>query len=38
MVKEVLKILQENNLFVKPEKCEFHKQEMEYLGLIIKPG
>jgi hypothetical protein len=36
--KEVLKILQENNLFVKPEKCEFHKQEMEYLGLIIKPG
>jgi hypothetical protein len=37
-VKEVLKILQENNLFVKPEKCEFHKQEMEYLGLIIKPG
>jgi hypothetical protein len=38
MVKEVLKILQENNLFVKPEKCEFHKQEMEYLGLIIKLG
>jgi hypothetical protein len=37
-VKEVLKILQENDLFVKPEKCEFHKQEMEYLGLIIKPG
>jgi hypothetical protein len=23
---------------VKPEKYKFHKQEMEYLGLIIKPG
>ena len=25
----------ENNLFLKPEKCEFEKSEVEYLGVII---
>jgi hypothetical protein len=32
---EVLKILQENQLFLKPEKCLFHCTEIPYLGLII---
>lgn len=30
--KEVLQVLQDN----KPEKCEFAKEEIEYLGLVIK--
>jgi hypothetical protein len=38
IVCEVLKRLQEYNLYLKPEKCEFEKQEMEYLGMIIRPG
>jgi hypothetical protein len=35
VVCKVLKRLQEYNLYLKPEKCEFEKQEMEYLGMII---
>jgi hypothetical protein len=38
VVREVLKRLQEYDLYLKPEKCEFEKQEMEYLGMIIRPG
>jgi Reverse transcriptase (RNA-dependent DNA polymerase) len=34
-VAQILKKLQDNNLFLKPEKCQFHKQEVEYLGVII---
>ena len=34
----VLQRLQENNLYLKPKKCEFNKMTMEYLGLIIKEG
>jgi len=34
-VKEVLKRLQEKNLYLKSEKCEFHKQQVEYLEHII---
>jgi hypothetical protein len=26
------------DLYLKPAKCEFEKQEMEYLGMIIRPG
>ena len=30
VVKRVLEILEENNLFLKPEKCEFERTEVEY--------
>ncbi|THG98615.1 hypothetical protein EW145_g7397 [Phellinidium pouzarii] len=33
----VLKVLQDNNLFLKPEKCVFEVQEVEFLGMIICP-
>src|SRR5713226_1250352 len=36
LVKQVLQHLQDNNLFLKPEKCDFEEQ-MDYLGLILKP-
>jgi hypothetical protein len=35
MVSKVLQILADNDLFLKPEKCHFHKREVEYLGVII---
>ena len=35
VVREVLKILRDNNLFLKPEKCVFHQSQVEYLGVII---
>ena len=38
LVKQVLQHLQDNNLFLKPEKCDFEKEQMHYLGLILKPG
>ena len=27
-----------NDLFLKPEKCHFHRHEVEYLGVIIGNG
>ena len=36
-VKEVLRRLQKKNLALKLEKCEFYKQEVEYLGHIVTP-
>jgi hypothetical protein len=38
LVTHVLKKLQDNNLFFQPEKCHFHKEEVEYLGVIIGKG
>ena len=35
VTREVLARLMQYNLYLKPEKCEFEKQEMEYLGMII---
>jgi len=34
-VRQVLQILKENKLFLRPEKCKFCKQRIEYLGLVI---
>ena len=35
MVQRVLEILAEHKLFLCPEKCEFHRKQIEYLGLVI---
>jgi hypothetical protein len=35
IMKQVLEVLQENKLFLKPEKCQFEHTEIEYLGVII---
>jgi hypothetical protein len=35
VTEEVLKILKDNDLYLKPEKCEFKQTKIEYLGLII---
>jgi Reverse transcriptase (RNA-dependent DNA polymerase) len=37
-VAQILKKLQDNNLFLKPKKCQFYKQKVEYLGVIIGKG
>jgi len=34
-VRWVLQVLKKNKLFLRPEKCEFCKQRIEYLGLVI---
>jgi len=34
-VRRVLEILAEHKLFLHPEKCEFHRKQIEYLGLVI---
>ena len=35
ITRRVLKLLKENQLFLKPDKCEFEQTKMEYLGVII---
>ena len=35
ITQEVLCLLQKHNLYLKPEKCEFEKTEVEYLGVVI---
>jgi len=37
-VAHVLMKLRDNNLFLKPEKCHFHKDKVEYLGVIVGKG
>jgi len=37
IVEEVLKRLEENNLFVKPKKCKWKVREVEFLGVVIGP-
>ena len=38
IVKEVLKILRQNKLYLKLAKCEMEKDEIKYLGMIIGHG
>ena len=38
LVQKVLQRLEENNLFLKPEKCEFETTRTQFLGMIIEPG
>jgi len=35
LVEKVLKRLEENDLFVKPEKCKWKVREVEFLGVVI---
>jgi len=37
VVEEILKQLEENDLFVKPEKCKWKVREVEFLGVVIGP-
>ena len=37
-VHRVLQKLQDNDLFLKPEKCRFHHKEVDYLGVIVGKG
>ena len=37
-VAQVLEILRKNKLYLKPEKCDFHKTSIEYLSMIIEHG
>jgi len=37
LVEEVLKRLEENDLFVKPEKCKWKVRDVEFLGVVIGP-
>ena len=34
-IHRVLTKLEENDLYLRPEKCEFEKEEIEYLGVIV---
>ena len=34
-IRRVLQVLQEHKLFLRPEKCEFCKERIEYLRLVI---
>src|SRR5271156_4887865 len=35
VTRKVMDLLQKHNLFLKPEKCEFERQVVEYLGVVI---
>ena len=38
VVREVLQRLQDNDLYLRLEKCEFNQSKVEYLGMIISEG
>lgn len=38
VVREVLQILRDHKLYLKPEKCSFEKEKIDYLGMIIGGG
>ena len=37
IIEEVVKILAENNLYVKPEKCKWKMKKVEFLEVVIEP-
>ena len=37
-MKEILRRLEENDLYVKPEKCVWKVRKIEFLGVIIEPN
>ena len=37
LVAEVIKRLEENDLYIKPEKCKWKVREVEFLGVVIGP-
>ena len=37
-VRDVLRRLRANGLYLKPEKCEWHSETVEYLGYILSPS
>ena len=37
-VEQVLQTLQENDLYLKPDKCKFHRTEIEFLGMVVGGG
>ena len=37
LVAEIVKRLEENDLYVKPEKCKWKVREVEFLGVVMEP-
>ena len=37
LVAKVIRRLEENDLYVKPEKCKWKVREVEFLGVVIEP-
>ena len=37
LVEEILRRLEENNLYVKPEKCKWKVREVGFLGVVMGP-
>ena len=37
-VEQVLKTLQEHDLYLKPDKCKFHKTEIDFLRMVVGGG
>lgn len=36
VIREVLRILQENKIYLKPEKCKFEQSSIEFFGMIVE--
>ena len=37
-VAQILQKLHNNDLYLRPEKCQFHQNEVDYLGVIVGKG